>query len=45
MRSLLPNDEIDLWRSVQNFEYNIEDSSTIIRERLPAHSQRSLFHK
>ncbi len=25
-------DEIDLWRSVQNFEYNIEDSSTIIRE-------------
>jgi len=23
--------EIDLWHSVQNFEYNIEDSSTIIR--------------
>ena len=28
----LQYDEIDLWRSVQNFEYNIEDSSTIIRE-------------
>ncbi len=30
----LQYDEIDLWRSVQNFEYNIEDSSTIIRELL-----------
>jgi hypothetical protein len=28
----LQYDEIDLWHSVQNFEYNIEDSSTIIRE-------------
>jgi len=28
----LQYNEIDLWRSVQNFEYNIEDSSTIIRE-------------
>ena len=28
----LQYDEIDLWRSVQNFEYNIEDSSTILRE-------------
>jgi hypothetical protein len=28
----LQYDEIDLWRSVQNFEYNIEDGSTVIRE-------------
>ncbi len=28
----MQGDEIDLWRSVQNFEYNAEDSSTIIRE-------------
>jgi len=28
----LQYDEIDLWRSVQNFELNIEDTSTIIHE-------------
>jgi len=28
----LQYNEVDLWRSVQNFELNIEDSSTIIRE-------------
>ena len=28
----LQYDEFDLWRSVQNFEYNIEDRSNIVRE-------------
>jgi hypothetical protein len=29
---LLQGDEIDLWRLVQNFEYNVEDTSPIIRQ-------------
>jgi hypothetical protein len=29
---LLQGDEIDLWQSVQNFEYNEEDTSPIIRQ-------------
>ncbi len=29
---LLQRDEIDLWRSVQNFEYNVEDVLLVIRE-------------
>ncbi len=29
---LLQGDEIDLWRSVQKFEYNAEDTSPVIRE-------------
>jgi hypothetical protein len=29
---LLRGDEIDLWQSVQTFEYNVEDTSPIIHE-------------
>jgi hypothetical protein len=29
---LLQGDEIDLWRSVQNFEYNVEDTSPVIHQ-------------
>ena len=29
---LLQGDEIDLWRLVQNLEYNAEDTSPVIRE-------------
>ncbi len=29
---LLQGDEIDLWQSVQNFEYNVEDTLPVIRQ-------------
>jgi hypothetical protein len=29
---LLQGDEIDLWQSVQNFEYNVEDTSPVIHQ-------------
>jgi hypothetical protein len=29
---LLQGDEIDLWRLVQNFEYNVEDTSPVMHQ-------------
>jgi len=39
----LQYDEIDLWCSVQNFEYNIEASLTIIRELFANTQPTQLF--